>query len=144
MQQDENGHAVLTAKFYCTFVCFADLFQSILMYSGQRLKRYQRRGSSCILRFHKHLKIRACSPPIGSWKLSLYRRCALINYILQFMLYLCTASVGINIFTVLLLLLTCYICNYASIVIPCFGNYTSFFLLFYSIFIVYLAIFSEF
>ena len=49
-----------------------------------------------------------------------YRRCALINYI-----YSCcmgTASVGKNIFTVLLLLLTCYIYNYASIVIPCFGN----------------------
>ncbi len=32
-----NGHAVLTAKIYCTFVCFVDLFQSILMYGGQRL-----------------------------------------------------------------------------------------------------------
>jgi hypothetical protein len=30
--------AVLTAKIYCTFVCFVDLFQSILMYGGQRLK----------------------------------------------------------------------------------------------------------
>ncbi len=38
MQQDGNGHAVLTAKIYCTFVCFVDLFQSILMYGGQRLK----------------------------------------------------------------------------------------------------------
>jgi len=38
MQQDGNGHAVLTAKIYFTFVCFVDLFQSILMYGGQRLK----------------------------------------------------------------------------------------------------------
>ena len=38
MQQDNNGHAVLTAKIYCTFVCFVDLFQSMLMYGGQRLK----------------------------------------------------------------------------------------------------------
>ncbi len=38
MQQDGIGHAVLTAKIYCTFVCFVDLFQSILMYGGQRLK----------------------------------------------------------------------------------------------------------
>ncbi len=38
MQQDGNGHAVLTAKIYYTFVCFVDLFQSILMYGGQRLK----------------------------------------------------------------------------------------------------------
>ena len=38
MQQEGNGHAVLTAKIYCTFVCFVDLFQSILMYGGQRLK----------------------------------------------------------------------------------------------------------
>ncbi len=37
-QQNDNGHAVLTAKIYCTFVCFVDLFQSILMYGGQRLK----------------------------------------------------------------------------------------------------------
>jgi hypothetical protein len=34
----EDGHAVLTAKIYCTFVCFVDLFQSILMYGGQRLQ----------------------------------------------------------------------------------------------------------
>ncbi len=38
VQQEGNGHAVLTAKIYCTFVCFVDLFQSILMYGGQRLK----------------------------------------------------------------------------------------------------------
>ncbi len=38
VQQDDNGHAVLIAKIYCTFVCFVDLFQSILMYGGQRLK----------------------------------------------------------------------------------------------------------
>ncbi len=38
VQQDDNGHAVLTAKIYCTFVCFVVLFQSILMYGGQRLK----------------------------------------------------------------------------------------------------------
>jgi hypothetical protein len=38
MQQDNNGNAVLTAKIYCTFVCFVVLFQSILMYGGQRLK----------------------------------------------------------------------------------------------------------
>ena len=38
LQQDDNGHAVLTAKIYCTFVCFVDLFQSILMYGGQRLQ----------------------------------------------------------------------------------------------------------
>ncbi len=38
MQKDDNGNAVLTAKIYCTFVCFVDLFQSILMYGGQRLK----------------------------------------------------------------------------------------------------------
>jgi hypothetical protein len=38
VQQDDNGHAVLTAKIYCTFVCFVELFQSILMYGGQRLK----------------------------------------------------------------------------------------------------------
>jgi hypothetical protein len=134
VQQDENGHAVLTAKFYCTFVCFADLFQSILMYSGQRLKRYQRRGSSCILRFHKHLKIRACSPPIGSWKLSLYRRCALINYILQFMLYV--HSFGRNkyfyCFTVtvnLLYLQLCFYCHtmfwklYCTSFFFCFAAY---------------------
>ncbi len=36
--QDGNGNAVLTAKIYCTFVCFVDLFQSILMYGRQRLK----------------------------------------------------------------------------------------------------------
>ncbi len=28
----------ITAKIYFTFVCFVDLFQSILMYGGQRLK----------------------------------------------------------------------------------------------------------
>jgi hypothetical protein len=38
VQQENNGHAVLTAKIYCTFVCFVELFQSILMYGGQRLK----------------------------------------------------------------------------------------------------------
>ncbi len=38
MQQEGNGHAFLTAKIYCTFACFVDLFQSILMYDGQRLK----------------------------------------------------------------------------------------------------------
>jgi hypothetical protein len=38
VQQHDNGHAVLTAKIYCTFVCFVELFQSILMYGGQRLK----------------------------------------------------------------------------------------------------------
>ena len=38
LQQDDNGHAVLTAKIYCTFVCFVDLFQSMLMYGGKRLK----------------------------------------------------------------------------------------------------------
>ncbi len=38
MQQDGNGHAVLTAKIYFTFVCFVDFFQSKLMYGGQRLK----------------------------------------------------------------------------------------------------------
>jgi hypothetical protein len=38
VQQDGNDHAVLTAKIYCTFVCFVELFQSILMYGGQRLK----------------------------------------------------------------------------------------------------------
>jgi hypothetical protein len=41
VQQDDNAHAVLTAKIYCTFVCFVDLFQSILMYGGQRLKFVQ-------------------------------------------------------------------------------------------------------
>jgi hypothetical protein len=34
-QQWPIGHAVLTAKIYCTFVCFVDLFQSILMYQPQ-------------------------------------------------------------------------------------------------------------
>ncbi len=38
VQQEGNGHAFLTAKIYCTFVCFVVLFQSILMYGGQRLK----------------------------------------------------------------------------------------------------------
>ncbi len=38
MQQENNDHAVLAAKIYCTFVCFVELFQSILMYGGQRLK----------------------------------------------------------------------------------------------------------
>jgi hypothetical protein len=38
VQQDNNGYAVLTAKIYCTFVCFVELLQSILMYGGQRLK----------------------------------------------------------------------------------------------------------
>ncbi len=48
MQQDGNDHAVLTAKIYCTFVCFVELFLSILMYGGQRLKLKEQRGSSCI------------------------------------------------------------------------------------------------
>jgi hypothetical protein len=38
VQQENNGYAVLTAKIYCTFVCFVELFQSILMYGRQRLK----------------------------------------------------------------------------------------------------------
>jgi hypothetical protein len=38
VQQENNDHAVLAAKIYCTFVCCVELFQSILMYGGQRLK----------------------------------------------------------------------------------------------------------
>jgi hypothetical protein len=38
VQKDDNGNAVLKAKIYCTFVCFVELFQNILMNGGQRLK----------------------------------------------------------------------------------------------------------
>jgi hypothetical protein len=38
VQQDDNGHAVLTAKFYCTLVCFADLFQAYLCTVDRGLK----------------------------------------------------------------------------------------------------------
>ncbi len=48
MQQDDNGHAVLTAKIYCTFLCFVDLFQSILMYGGQRLKLKDTSGEGAV------------------------------------------------------------------------------------------------
>jgi hypothetical protein len=48
VQQNDNGHAVLTAKIYCTFVCFVDLFQSILMYGGQRLKLKDTSGEGAV------------------------------------------------------------------------------------------------
>jgi hypothetical protein len=47
-EQNENGHAVLTAKIYCTFVCFVDLIQSILMYGGQRLKLKDTSGEGAV------------------------------------------------------------------------------------------------
>jgi hypothetical protein len=38
LQQDDTGHAAKCTAKICTLFCFVDLFQSILMYGGQRLK----------------------------------------------------------------------------------------------------------